>query len=480
MSIIRLPGVLRSLAANADEIEIEATTVAAVLAELVTRYPRLRRHLFDEHDQLRGYVNVYLNAEDMRFLQGEQTRVCSQDVITIVPSVAGGSSDTQAALSATLTVPELGRYSRHLALGEVGEEGQRKLKAARVLIVGAGGLGSPVGLYLAAAGVGHITVIDYDTVDVSNLQRQVLFRTDHVGQSKAEVAVRELRRLNPEITVEPVTAALTSANALDIMASYDVVVDGTDNFPTRYLVNDACALLGKPYVYGSILRFDGQVAVFHAQRGPCYRCLFREPPPPGLVPNCAEAGVLGALPGIIGSIQALETIKTILNRPDTLIGRLILFDALGFRWRELQLRKNPECPLCGDHPTITGLIDYEEFCGVPHVQPMANEIPEITPGELKDRLDAQDPITLIDVREPFEWEIANLETHGARLIPLASFAEAASTLNPADEIVVYCRSGSRSAAAVKFLRETGFPRVWNLQGGIRAWSQQIEPSLPTY
>jgi adenylyltransferase/sulfurtransferase len=480
MSTIRLPGMLRSLAANTDEIVVEASTVAAALAELVTRYPRLRRHLYDERGQLRGYVNVYLNAEDMRFLQGGQTRVTSQDVITIVPSVAGGSGDATQP-EPNLTVRELGRYSRHLALAEVGVEGQRRLKAARVLVVGAGGLGSPAALYLAAAGIGQIMVLDYDVVDVTNLQRQVLFRSDHVGQAKAEIAARELRRLNPEIRVEALTTALTRANALDLIAQYDVVVDGTDNFPTRYLVNDACALTGKPYVYGSILRFDGQVSVFDARRGPCYRCLFREPPPPGLVPNCAEAGVLGALPGIIGSIQALETIKLILDRADTLIGRLVLFDALRFRWRELELRKNPDCPVCGERPILTGLVDYEEFCGVPHVQPTGNDaISEITPAELKERLDLQEPITLIDVREPFEWDIANLEPHGARLIPLASFAESANSLNPADEIVIYCRSGSRSAAAVKFLREAGFPRVWNLKGGIRAWTQEIEPTLPSY
>jgi adenylyltransferase/sulfurtransferase len=394
--------------------------------------------------------------------------------------VAGGSGDATQP-EPNLAVRELGRYSRHLALAEVGVEGQRRLKAARVLVVGAGGLGSPAALYLAAAGIGQIMVLDYDVVDVTNLQRQVLFRSDHVGQAKAEIAARELRRLNPEIRVEALTTALTRANALDLIAQYDVVVDGTDNFPTRYLVNDACALTGKPYVYGSILRFDGQVSVFDARRGPCYRCLFREPPPPGLVPNCAEAGVLGALPGIIGSIQALETIKLILDRADTLIGRLVLFDALRFRWRELELRKNPDCPVCGERPILTGLVDYEEFCGVPHVQPTGNDaISEITQAELKERLDLQEPITLIDVREPFEWDIANLEPHGARLIPLASFAESANSLNPADEIVIYCRSGSRSAAAVKFLREAGFPRVWNLKGGIRAWTQEIEPTLPSY
>ena len=313
-----------------------------------------------------------------------------------------------------------------------------------------------------------------------NLQRQVLFRSDDVGELKARVAARELRRLNPEITAEAFAKPVTRDNALELIGRYDVVLDGTDNFPSRYLLNDASALVGRPYVYGSILRFDGQVSVFDARQGPCYRCLFREPPPPGLVPNCAEAGVLGALPGIIGSIQALETIKLLLGRPDTLLSRLVLFDGLRFRWRELQLRKNPECPVCGTNPTITGLIDYEEFCGVPHMQPEHEEVPQLTPAELKHRLDANERIALIDVREPFEWSIANLEAYGARMIPLGSFAEQASTLNPAEEIVIYCRSGSRSASAVKYLREAGFPRVWNLKGGIRAWSQDIEPSMPIY
>ncbi|MGH7460785.1 MAG: ThiF family adenylyltransferase, partial [Longimicrobiales bacterium] len=314
----------------------------------------------------------------------------------------------------------------------------------------------------------------------SNLQRQVLFRSDDVGEPKARVAARELRRLNPEISVEALVQPVTRENALELIEQYDVVVDGTDNFPTRYLLNDACALMGRPYVYGSILRFDGQVSVFDASRGPCYRCLFREPPPHGLVPNCAEAGVLGALPGIIGSAQALETVKLLLGQPDTLIGRLALFDGLRFRWRELQLRKNPDCPLCADRPTITGLIDYEEFCGVSHVQPQLSEVPELTPIDLKHRLDANERLVLIDVREPFEWNIANLAEYGARLIPLGSFAEQAATLNPAEEIVLYCRSGSRSASAAKYLREAGYPRVWNLKGGIRAWSQQIDPAMPTY
>ncbi|MEX2281736.1 MAG: molybdopterin-synthase adenylyltransferase MoeB [Gemmatimonadota bacterium] len=473
MSRIRVPGPLQLLADGTDEISVQADTVQSALDKLVEQHPRLRRHLFEDGGALRGYVNIYLNDDDVRYLRGMDTTLGASDVITIVPSVAGG-------IDPPLSVNELGRYSRHLALTEVGLEGQARLKAAHVLIVGAGGLGSPVGLYLAAAGVGHIGIIDYDTVDASNLQRQVLFRTDHVGQNKAVVAAQELERLNPEIEVVPMVDALRRENALEIMGRYDIIVDGTDNFPTRYLVNDASVLLGKPYVYGSILRFDGQASVFDATRGPCYRCLFREPPPPGLVPNCAEAGVMGALPGIIGSIQALETIKLILGRPDTLIGRLVLFDALRFRWRELQLRKNTDCPVCGTAPTITGLIDYEEFCGVPPLnQRDPDEIPELTASALKERLEAGAELTLIDVREPFEWEIANLEKHGATLLPLGDFAESARSLNPADEIVVYCKSGGRSAAAVRYLREAGFARVWNLKGGIKAFSA-IDPDIRIY
>ena len=472
MTVLRIPAPLQPLARGAAELELQARTVGEALAQLVDQFPALRRHLYDDTGALRGFVNIYLNDEDARYNGGDAAPVSANDVITIVPSVAGGQSD--------FTVEELGRYSRHIALNEVGLEGQKKLKAARVLIVGAGGLGSPAGLYLAAAGIGTIGIIDFDRIDASNLQRQVLYRTDHVGLPKARVAAYELGRLNPNCEIIPHEEQITRDNALDLVRDYDVVVDGTDNFPTRYLVNDACVLLGIPYVYGSILRFDGQVSVFFAEKGPCYRCLFREPPPPGLVPNCAEGGVLGVLPGIIGSLQALETIKLVLGREDTLIGRLVLFDALKLRWREMKLRKNPECPICGEQPTIKGLIDYEEFCGVPHTDRDEQTIPDIPAAELHERLEAGDPLTLVDVREPFEWDIANLKQYGARLIPLNSFAEAARELDPTQEIVVYCRSGGRSASAVDFLKQAGFPRVLNLRGGIRAWAQEVDPSVPLY
>lgn len=378
---------------------------------------------------------------------------------------------------------ELTRYSRHFALPEFGSAGQLKLKQGSVLIVGAGGLGSPASLYLAAAGVGRIGLVDFDTIDITNLQRQIMYTTADVGADKLEVAARRLRELNPEIEVRTHALRLTRENAFDVLSDYDVVIDGTDNFPTRYLVNDACVLLNKPYVYGSILRFDGQVSVFDAQRGPCYRCLFREPPPPGLVPNCAEGGVLGVLPGIIGSLQALEAVKLLTGVGQPLIGRLVLFDGLTLRFRELKLKKHAECPVCGEHPTITGLIDYEEFCGYTPNGAMPDQSAqndEITPEELKARLDRGERPALLDVREPFEWKIVNLGEYGARMIPLKELPQREAELDPSQELILYCRSGSRSARAVEYLRARGFHNVLNLKGGVRRWAEAVDPSLPTY
>ena len=382
-----------------------------------------------------------------------------------------------------LTKAEIARYSRHLVLEEVGWAGQAALKRARVAVVGIGGLGSPVALYLAAAGVGTLGLIDFDVVDVSNLQRQVLFGSADVGRPKVAAAAERLQQANPHVVLEPHPVQLTSANALEILGAYDVVVDGTDNFPTRYLVNDACVLLGKPYVYGSILRFEGQLSVFDARTGPCYRCLFREPPPPGLVPSCAEGGVLGVLPGIIGSVQALETIKLIIGKGETLAGRILVFDAFRFRWRELKLRKNPECPLCGVHPTITQLIDYDVFCGTTAGDSKASDgltVPQLGPRELKQRLDAGDALTLVDVREPSEWDIANLGRYGARSIPLGQLGERADELDRQAETVLICRSGVRSATAARQLLALGFARVWNLQGGIKGWAADVDPDVTTY
>ncbi len=381
------------------------------------------------------------------------------------------------------TTQELARYSRHFALPEFGQAGQLKLKQGSVLIVGAGGLGSPASLYLAAAGVGRIGLIDFDDVDITNLQRQIMYTTDDVGLSKLETSAARLRALNPDITIETHELRLTRDNALDIIAQYDVVIDGTDNFPTRYLVNDACVLLKKPYVYGSILRFDGQVSVFDAQHGPCYRCLFREPPPPGLVPNCAEGGVLGMLPGIIGSLQALEAAKLLSGVGKPLIGRLLLFDGLTMRFRELNLKKNAECPVCGERPTITGLIDYEEFCGYTPNGDMtesAEQIREISVEELKARLDRGERPQLIDVREPFEWNIANLGEYGARLIPLKQLPEHEQELDREQELIVYCRSGGRSWNAAEYLQARGFRNIVNLEGGMRAWAERVDPSMPSY
>jgi sulfur-carrier protein adenylyltransferase/sulfurtransferase len=382
--------------------------------------------------------------------------------------------------SAALSKEEIMRYSRHLIMPEVGMDGQLKLKQAKVLCIGTGGLGAPLGLYLAAAGVGRIGLVDFDKVDLTNLQRQILFDTNDIGRPKIEAATNRLRDLNPDIQIDTFETRLTSENALDILKDYDIVVDGTDNFPTRYLVNDACVILGKPNVYGSIFRFEGQITIFAYPGGPCYRCLYPEPPPPGLVPSCAEGGVLGVLPGIVGAIQAAETLKLIIGKGESLVGRLLLFDALAMRFRELKLRKNPECPVCGEHPTITKLIDYEEFCGIrgeESASPVQAAVPEISPRELKARLDRSDDLFILDVREPHEYQICNL---GGHLIPLGELSRRVNELDSSREIVAHCRSGKRSAEAVEFLRSAGFRKVLNLKGGILAWSDEVDASVPKY
>jgi adenylyltransferase/sulfurtransferase len=378
-----------------------------------------------------------------------------------------------------LSKDEILRYSRHLIMPEVGMDGQLKLKQAKVLCIGAGGLGSPLALYLAAAGVGKLGIVDFDVVDYTNLQRQVIHDTDDVGRLKIASARDTLRDINPFVEVVGYETRLSSENALDIFKDYDIVADGTDNFPTRYLVNDACVLLGKPNVYGSIFRFEGQASVFYAKEGPCYRCLYPEPPPPGLVPSCAEGGVLGVLPGIVGCMQALETIKLILGSGEPLIGRLLLFDALSMKFRELKLRKNPDCVICGTKPTVTKLIDYEQFCGIrgeEHVPP--TQVPEVTPVELKKMMDEKKPFVLIDVREPHEFQICRIPD--SQLIPLGQVPQRMNELNSADEIVVHCRSGMRSAQAVQLLMKAGFRKIYNLKGGILAWSDQVDPSVPKY
>ncbi|HEY1342281.1 MAG TPA: molybdopterin-synthase adenylyltransferase MoeB [Bryobacteraceae bacterium] len=397
--------------------------------------------------------------------------------------MAGGSTLAAPTEPATLSKDEILHYSRHLIIPEVGIEGQQKLKAAKVLLVGTGGLGAPLGLYLAAAGVGRIGLVDFDVVDFTNLQRQVIHSTNDVGRKKLDSAAEKMQAINPHIELVKHEVALSSENALDILKDYDIVVDGTDNFPTRYLVNDACVLLKKPNVYGSIFRFEGQATVFAYEGGPCYRCLYPEPPPPGLVPSCAEGGVLGILPGTIGLIQATEAVKLILGIGEPLVGRLLLYDALGMKFRELKLRKNRECPVCGDHPTVTKLIDYQQFCGIPQHQPAPAQETKVNEGEidvveLKQKIDRGDKFVLIDVREPHEYKICNIP--GARLIPLGEFPQHVGEFNPQDDIVIHCRSGVRSAKACNVLRQAGFEHVRNVVGGILAWSDKVDPSVPKY
>ena len=379
---------------------------------------------------------------------------------------------------AVLSNDEILRYSRHLIMPEVGMEGQQKLKAAKVLCIGAGGLGSPLALYLTAAGVGTLGIVDFDVVDYTNLQRQIIHSTADVGRKKLDSAADKLKAINPYLNLRPFDMKLTSANALDLFREFDIVADGTDNFPTRYLVNDACVLTGKPNVYGSIFRFEGQASVFATKDGPCYRCLYPEPPPPGLVPSCAEGGVLGILPGLVGVIQATETIKLILGQGDSLAGRLLLVDALGMKFRELKLRKNPECPVCGTHRTITKLIDYDQFCGIRgQEEPVYGGVPVISVEELKKKLDAKSDIFILDVREPHEYQICNL---GGYLIPLGDLPKRVSELDSSREIVVHCKMGGRSAKAVSFLKQAGFAKVHNLTGGITAWAERVDPKMPKY
>jgi sulfur-carrier protein adenylyltransferase/sulfurtransferase len=384
----------------------------------------------------------------------------------------------------TLSNDEILRYSRHLIMPEVGMEGQQKLKAAKVLCIGAGGLGSPLALYLTAAGVGTLGIVDFDVVDYTNLQRQIIHTTADVGRKKLDSAAEKLKAINPFLNLRTFDTKLTSANALELFREFDIVADGTDNFPTRYLVNDACVLTGKPNVYGSIFRFEGQASVFATEDGPCYRCLYPEPPPPGLVPSCAEGGVLGILPGLVGVIQATETIKLILGQGDSLVGRLLLVDALGMKFRELKLRKNPDCPACGTHRTITKLIDYDQFCGIRGVEAAPatggaseGKMAEISVEELKKKIDNKENIFILDVREPNEYQICNLNGY---LIPLGDLPKRVGELDSSREIVAHCKMGGRSAKAVAFLQQAGFKKVSNLTGGITAWAEWVDPKMPKY
>jgi len=477
---IFIPTALRGFVGGNATYGVAATNVGEGLAQLTAEYPELKKHLYNDEGKLRSFVNIYVGEEDIRYLDGENTPLTAGSEITIVPSIAGGAS-APVAEAQTLSGDEILRYSRHLIMPEVALHGQEKLKAAKVLLIGTGGLGAPLGLYLAAAGVGTIGLVDADVVDFTNLQRQVMFGTADVGTAKLEAARARMQDLNPHITINTHEVRLSSENALDILKDYDIIVDGTDNFPTRYLVNDACVMLGKPNVYGSIFRFEGQVSVFDAQQGPCYRCLYPEPPPPGLVPSCAEGGVLGILPGTVGTMQATETIKLILGIGEPLVGRLLRFDALGMRFKEYKLRKDPQCPVCGEHPTVTELIDYMEFCGVvPELKPTEVVAPEwqITPTELvAKRAGGWNPL-VVDVREPHEWEIVSLPD--SVLIPVGDVPARMHELDSARDIVLVCRTGVRSARALEQLRSAGFDRLKNLTGGIHAWADEVDPSVPKY
>src|SRR5579884_868398 len=480
MAKVLIPTALRQFTEQKDSVEVSGATVGEALHQLTQQFPLIRRNLFNDEGKLRSFVNIYVNDEDIRYLEKDATKLKGDETISIVPSIAGGATTVAEPQTAALTNEEIARYSRHLILPEVGMEGQLKLKRAKIIMIGAGGLGAPVGLYLAAAGVGRIGIVDFDVVDASNLQRQVIHGTSDIGRKKIDSAADRMREINPNLQIDKFDTGLSSENALGILKDYDVVVDGTDNFPTRYLVNDACVLLKKPNVYGSIFRFEGQATVFAYEDGPCYRCLYPEPPPPGLVPSCAEGGVLGILPGTIGLIQATEAVKILLGVGETLKNRLLLYDALNMRFRELRLRKDPDCPVCGTHPTVTKLIDYVEFCGMrpAPVQAQAAQGGVIDPVEVKQKLDRGDSFELIDVREPHEYQIARIP--GAKLIPLGELPKHLGELNPNAEYVMHCKSGGRSQKAVDLLKQNGFKNVRNMTGGILAWSDKVDPTVPKY
>lgn len=469
MPKILIPPNLRRHCHGRSTVQVSGSTVREAIRALVAEYPALRNQLHNPSGEVKEFINLYLGDENIRHLNKSETVLNEDDDLLIVHGLA----DEHALLP-----EELVRYDRHLTLPEVGLEGQAKLKLAKVLLVGTGGLGSPLGLYLTAAGVGTLGIVDFDRVDESNLQRQVLHGTKDVGRPKIESARDRLADINPHVNLVTYQTALTSENALEILSDYDIVVDGTDNFATRYLVNDACVLLGKPNVYGSIFRFDGQVSVFHpAGGGPCYRCVYPSPPPPGMVPSCAEGGVLGVLPGVVGTLQATEVIKLILGVGTTLLNRLLLFDALKMRFSELKMRPDEKCPLCGPNATIKDLVDYEEFCGLNLPQ---SDRKEVTPREFRRLWEKGERPTLLDVRNPHEWEIANLSDYGAQLIPLSELPKRLSELDGSQTIVVQCKTGGRSAKAQDLLIEAGFHKVKNLAGGILRWADDVNPKMRKY
>jgi len=478
---LHVPLPLREFAGGRSTLELEAGSVADALAAVRADHPSLADRLLAEDGSVRPYVNLFLDGRDVRALTAEERQIDAASELTIVPSIAGGSP---------LGREEKIRYHRQLILPGLGAAGQEKLRAASVLVVGAGGLGSPAALYLAAAGVGRIGLVDGDRVELSNLHRQILHGTADVGERKTASGRARLQDLNPGVEVVEIPERLTSDNALQAMEGWNVVIDGSDNFPTRYLVNDACVLLGLPLVYGAIFRFDGQASVFTAEGGPCYRCLFRDPPPAGLVPGCAEAGVLGVLPGIVGSIQAAEAIKLIAGLGKPLVGRLLLIDVLEGEFRTLEVRRDPECPACGDAPTITGLIDYEAFCGVDTDESTQLDIPddfrlpvptpEVGARELREMLDTGWDGLLVDVREMEEHEMSNLDDLGAVALPVVQLEARLGELDPDQDSVWFCRTGRRSAEVVEFLHSRGFDRAFNLAGGINGWAREVDPELPVY
>jgi adenylyltransferase/sulfurtransferase len=455
-------------------VEVETGTAGDAINALANTYPALKTHLFTADGQLRDFINLFVGGVNINSLQGLNTPVADNGELMIVPAIAGGCDDT----SSNLSNEEIARYSRHLLLPEIGVEGQKKLKAAKVLIVGTGGLGAPLALYLAAAGTGTIGLVDFDTVDESNLQRQIIHSTRDVGRPKTASAKDRIKGINPLVNVVTHNATLTSQNALELFAGYDIIADGTDNFQTRYLVNDACVFLGKLNVYGSVFQFDGQASIFGAKDGPCYRCLYPSPPPPGLVPSCAEGGVMGVLPGIIGTVQAAETIKLIVGGAKPLIGRLLLFDAWRMTFRELKLEKNPDCPVCGKNPAIHELIDYEQFCGLKKNQD-SKPIDTITAIELKKRLDNGDKIQFIDIREPHERAIVKFPN--AIIMPLGQLERRMDELDPSADAVFLCKIGQRSIFGIRALQEAGYKgKLLNLQDGLNAWARDVDNSMPIY
>lgn len=482
---VLIPTTLRLFTNQQSELELEGTTAREIIQSLADEYPETKKALYDENGELRAFINVFVNSDNIKNLQHWDTIVKDGDEVMLIPAIAGGSVKDSVlgddVKCEKLSNDEIQRYSRHLLLKEVGVKGQKRLKAAKVLIVGLGGLGAPLAQYLAAAGVGTIGLIDFDEVEESNLQRQVIHGSRDIGRPKVASAKDSIRQINPLVKVETYNYKLTAENALEIIEKYDVVADASDNYQTRYLVNDACVLLGKPNVFGAMYQFEGQTTVYYSKEGPCYRCMYPSPPPPGLVPSCAMGGVVGVLPGIIGTIQANEVIKLIVGGGDPLIGRLVTFDSWRMKWRELKICKDPECPVCGKNPVITELeeYDYEDFCGLKTQEDDEEPVESIEAKELKRRLDEGEKITIVDVREPHERAIAKFLD--AKVIPIGQLERRQNELDPEIDTVFICKEGLRSILAVKTLREAGYEgKMFNLKNGTNAWARDVDKSFPQY